>query len=72
MSTNIKKFEIGKTYSCRSICNYDCIFSIVVTDRSKCFVSTACGKRLKVTVRDGEETVMPQGRYSMAPVISAA
>ena len=31
----MKKFEAGKTYQARSICNHDCIFSIEVISRTK-------------------------------------
>jgi hypothetical protein len=69
------KFQIGKTYNCRSICDHDCIWSFSVTARSEKTVVIHCqGKidtRRKVRVRDGIEEIDPVGRYSMAPVLRA-
>ncbi|ADJ23010.1 hypothetical protein Hden_1197 [Hyphomicrobium denitrificans ATCC 51888] len=69
------KFEIGKTYSCRSICDYDCVFSFTVVGRSAAFVSirNSSGKvtRRKVRVSDGVECIEPHGSYSMSPVLRA-
>ena len=31
----MKKFEIGKTYFCRSICDHDCIFEMTVISRTE-------------------------------------
>lgn len=75
----MKKFEIGKTYTTRSICNSDCIISITVTARSACMITTIDDhgevQRLRISKRiseyRGAETVYPWGQYSMAPMISA-
>jgi len=72
-----KKFEIGKTYSCRSICDYNCIFSFEVVARSDSFVSLKASdgkiKRRKVRVdSDGAEWCEPHGSYSMSPSLRAA
>ena len=66
-------FEVGTTYSTRSICDYDCIISVTIASRTKCFVTTTDGKRFKVgtTYSTGSESVMPWGSYSMAPMITA-
>lgn len=68
------EFNVGQTYSTRSTCNHDSIFSIVVTYRSPSgkTIKTACGKTLRVTVWEGVEQVSPCGRYSMSPTITAA
>jgi len=65
-------FQVGRTYSTRSVCDHDCIFSITVESRTACFITTTCGKRLKVSEWDGAETVAPEGRYSMCPIINAS
>lgn len=69
------KFEEGKTYSTRSICNHDCIIAITVIKRTEKTIVADCGwkgeKRLRIKILNGEETVMPWGNYSMAPQISA-
>ncbi len=74
----MKKFIPGRTYQTRSICDYEWIIKITVLSRTKCFIRTAPGthladgKKLKVSIDyDGNESVMPHGRHSMAPCISA-
>ncbi len=71
----IKKFEVGKTYYDRSACNHDCIFSYTVISRTAktVILQDKFGKtrRRRVFISGGEEHVLPQGSYSMAPVLSA-
>ena len=72
------KFEVGKTYSTRSICDDQCIVRITVASRTRCFITTTKGKRLGVrdwTTSEPElssEAVSPWGHYSMSPTIVAA
>lgn len=77
MNAEIKKFEPGKSYWTRSICDYDCIITIEVISRTAKFITAKVGgkiKRLGVKVCDYDkaERCDPWGRYSMSPVISAA
>lgn len=70
------KFEVGKTYSTRSICDYDCIFSFEIIGRTEKTVTLKSDSRgtvrRKVRVgEDGVERLDPHGRYSMSPVLSA-
>lgn len=74
------KFETGKTYATRSICDHDCIISVTIAGRTaKTVVVTedsktdhlARGRRFRVREYDGQETISPWGKYSMSPVISA-
>lgn len=65
-------FQTGNTYSTRSICDHNCIFSITVARRTAKTITTTDGKVLRVALYEGVETVKPQGSYSMAPVIKAA
>lgn len=65
------KFEIGQTYSTSSVCDSNCVFSITVVRRTAKTIWTECGKQLRVDLYEDSETVMPMGRYSMAPCISA-
>ena len=70
-----KIFEIGKTYTTRSACDHDCMFAFTIISRT--------AKRITIEDRHGNistvgvkvwadnETAMPFGRYSMAPVINA-
>lgn len=70
------KFEVGKTYSTRSACDHECIFSFEVigrTEKTVTIQSRSRGSvRRKVRVgSDGVERLDPHGRYSMSPVLSA-
>lgn len=75
----MKKFEIGKTYETRSLCNHDCIIQITVIERTAATltVKDEMGEiqKLRINKKLTEireaETVLPWGRYSMAPMISA-
>jgi hypothetical protein len=74
MNDNIKAFKVGRTYSCRSICDWDCIFSFTVLRRSaKTITIKHHGSEVRRTVRvvDGMESCDPHGRYSMSPVLYA-
>jgi len=69
------RFEIGKTYQTRSICDHECIYEVVVvsrTERTVTIKSAVWNKRCKVQVDDnGDEWIMPE-HYSMAPVFRAS
>lgn len=65
------KFIIGRTYSTRSACDHNCIFSITIASRTAKMITTTTGKRLKVKEWDGNEQVKPMGSYSMCPIIGA-
>lgn len=70
------QFQVGKTYTTRSACDYDCIFSFTVvarTDKSITITGDLLDKptRKKIRVYSDSESVMPYGSYSMAPVITA-
>lgn len=71
----MSKFETGKTYATRSICNHDCIIEITVLRRTAKTIIADCGwkgeKRLRIAEYNGVETVKPWGSYSMAPMIDA-
>jgi hypothetical protein len=73
----MSKFETGKTYEGRSVCDHDCIFSIKVvrrTAKTLCvFIKGQAGaKTLRIGEHNGVEFVKPFGSYSMAPIIKAA
>lgn len=67
----MSKFEAGKTYEGRMICDYDLIERITIAKRTEKSVVTTEGKRLKIHVWDGAELVYPNGQYSMATIIRA-
>ena len=68
---DIKKFKVGYGYDTRSICDNDCVIKVIVAKRTKCFLTTTEGKRLKINVYDGAEYVSPWGVYSMSPIVRA-
>jgi hypothetical protein len=69
------KFEIGKTYHVRSICDWDCVFSFEVVKRTAqtVWLRDCSGKVRARRVRefDGSEACDPHGRYSMSPILTA-
>ena len=74
----MNKFEIGKTYTMKSICDHNCIWSYTVTARTAQTITVTDGNKtlkLRVNKRVSEycnaETVYPLGSYSMAPSLSA-
>lgn len=64
-------FEIGRTYSTRSVGDWDCILSLRVAARTAKTITTEDGKVFRISIINGVEGVMPHGRHSMAPRISA-
>lgn len=71
----MSKFETGKTYSTRSICDSECIFSFEILARTEKTVTVDVhGKRVRrgLFLYDGVECFMPFGRYSMAATIRAS
>lgn len=75
-TTTRRTFLVGASYSTRSICDYDCIFSITILSRTDKTVTVAKShgkvKRCKITTwEDGIETIKPWGSYSMCPIITA-
>ncbi len=73
------QFEIGKSYYCRSICDYDCIWSYTVVARTKATVTLRDddsgeiqkNRILGFSKEFGVEKVYPLGNYSMCPTLSA-
>jgi hypothetical protein len=70
----IAVFKVGQTITARSICDYDCIFSIEILSRTKHFVTVKDmyeTHKCKITVWGGRETIKPFGSYSMSPIFKA-
>ena len=72
------KFEIGKEYSMRSCCDYDCVWTYIVIDRTAKTITITDGNETKTcrvnkmaTEISGQESIFPLGQYSMAPVLRA-
>lgn len=72
----VKAFEVGKTYTCRSACDWDCVFEYTVVKRTakRVTLRTKHGKTMVrgVSVYDGSEYCKPEGDYSMCPIIRAS
>lgn len=79
MKKKIIRFEVGKQYSCRSICNHDCVWTFTIVARTEKTVvlqdrngkQRICRINQKRAERFGYESVLPLGNYSMCPVLSA-
>lgn len=73
------KFEIGKTYYMRSVCNHEAVWSYTVTARTAQTITLTYGSNESIRCRInkqiseycGAESVFPIGKYSMAPILSA-
>lgn len=76
---SVKAFKVGKTYSCKSPCDQNCVWSFEVVSRTAKRVTLrgnfmAGGvenRSFGVKIWDGAETVKPLGSYSMAPTLRA-
>ena len=69
-------FQVGQSYSCRSLADSDCIWTFTVIKRTAKFITIQghkydAPKRVGVRMYDGVETADPLGRYSMSPTIRA-
>lgn len=75
----MKKFEVGRKYSTRSMCDHNCIWSYTIIARTACTVTALDedGNQFKFRINKktseyrNAETFYPLGQYSMAPMISA-
>jgi len=70
------KFQVGQTYSTRSICDHECIFSFTILARTaKQITTVVSGKTVKRGLATNwagtAESFKPFGSYSMAAVIDA-
>lgn len=71
-----KTFEVGKTYTTRSLCDYECVFAFTVTARTAKRITIRDHARrstrtVGIRVWGDCETAKPHGTYSMCPVINA-
>ena len=73
---DMSKFNIGTTYTTRSIADHDTVITAKVLKRTAKFVTVKtqfdAAKRCGIVIIDGVETIKPWGSYSMAPTIRAA
>ena len=74
----MKKFEIGKKYSMRSICDHECVWTYTVIARTAQTITISDGKEVKkcrvikkISEYRNAETIYPLGQYSMDPSLVA-
>lgn len=74
----MKKFEVGKQYSMRSICDHECIWTYTVTARTAQTITVTDGEKVqkfRINKKSSEyrnaETVYPLWQYSMCPSLTA-
>ena len=71
----MNKFETGKTYQTRSICDSGCIFSITVLSRTAKMLTfkqwDGQTRRTKIQNDTDGEYIQPD-RYSMSPIYRAS
>ena len=73
------KFEVSRTYATRSICNSECVFCYTVLKRTAATVTVVdnhgdhktCRINKKYSEYNNAETILPEGNYSMCPILSA-
>lgn len=65
------KFESGKTYTGRSVCDYNCIIRVTVAKRTAKTITSTDGKTFRPYVYEGIEVIRPWGNYRMSPIIRA-
>lgn len=76
MNATPATFETGNTYSTRSMCDYETVFSFTVAKRTAKFITITnrFGETRRVGVStdsNGNEYSLPLGTYSMCPIIRA-
>jgi len=73
-------FQVNQVYQCRSLCDYDCVWTFKVTKRTPATItlknlSTDEVKTCRISKKSSEyfgcEIVHPLGSYSMAPSLWA-
>ena len=70
------RFFINNTYSTRSSCNHECVYTFKIIKRTEknVWILEAGEKeiiRRKIIMYEGVETTYPLGKYSMAPILRA-
>lgn len=70
------RFLINSTYSTRSSCNHECVYTFAIIKRTfkSVWILEAGEKeiiRKKIIMHEGVETIYPLGKYSMAPILRA-
>lgn len=72
----LHRFETGKTYTCSSACDHNCVWKFEILERTAHTVKIVDWvdhkiKSKRISVYADSEFVMPLGRYALAPVLRA-
>lgn len=76
----MKRFEVGKTYSCVSIGNHECVWRYKVVDRTANTVTLESDDGMEIIKRriikglseiNNVESIYPLGKYSFCPILRA-
>ena len=76
----MKTFKTNEIYKCRSICDYNCVWTYKVVKRTAATITIkdmdskdikTCRISKKLSEYFGSEMVHPMGNYSMAPSLWA-
>ena len=70
-ATTAATFTVGETYSARSACDHNTVWTFTVAKRSAKFITFTDGKRVGVKNGPNGEWALPLGTFSMAPVINS-
>jgi hypothetical protein len=68
------KFQVGRTYSTRSICDHECIYSFRILARTTKQVTVQVHDKIVkrgLAIWEGVEHFKPFGTYSMCAIIGA-
>lgn len=73
------KFEAGKRYEMRSVCDHNCVWTFTVKERTAATITlvdekgkeTKCRIIKGISTMDNREAVKPLGNYSMCPILRA-
>lgn len=73
------KFEAGKRYEMRSVCDHNCVWTFTVKERTAATITlvdekgkeTKCRIIKGISMMDNREAVKPLGNYSMCPILRA-
>jgi hypothetical protein len=69
------RFEVGKHYATRSVCDHSCVFVYEIIKRTEKTVTIADSfgkvKRCKIHKDSRAEYILPEGSFSMCPVLYA-
>jgi len=71
----MKQFFTGQKLKTRSICDHECIYTAVVLKRTNKTITIELegrSERRKISIYDNCESIYPFGKYSMAPIFTAA